>query len=130
MSCVFTPALQPAIPPVNTSYSELPIGKEHLERGSLCQPLVFCHLFSPIVDQGVAQRCGHMPECLREALSDTPRIRPVYPGQDDQAVARSTRVPTAEPLQATLIRSPSQWPGTVQMATSAGRSAIGVILGI
>ena len=38
-------------------------------------------------------------------------------------VVRSTKVQTAEPLQAPLIRSPSQWPGTVQVATSAGRSA-------
>ena len=31
-------------------------------------------------------------------------------------VVRSTRVPTAEPLRAPLIRSPSQWPGTVRVA--------------
>ncbi len=44
-------------------------------------------------------------------------------------VVRSTRVPTAEALRAPLIRLPSQWPGTVRVATSAGRSVIGVILG-
>jgi hypothetical protein len=71
-----------------------------------------------------------MPECLREALSGTPRIRPVHPGQNDQAVIHSTMMLTAEPLQAPLIRSPSQWPSTVWVATSAGRSAIGVMLGI
>ena len=38
-------------------------------------------------------------------------------------VVRSTRLPTAELLRAPLIRSPSQWPGTVRVATSAGRSA-------
>ena len=36
-------------------------------------------------------------------------------------VERSTRVPTAEPLPAPTIRSPSQWPGTARSATSAGR---------
>ena len=38
-------------------------------------------------------------------------------------VIRSTRVPTSEPLRAPLIKSPSQWPGTVRVATSAGHSA-------
>jgi hypothetical protein len=33
-------------------------------------------------------------------------------------------------LRAPLMRSPSQWPGTVRVATSAGRSAMGVIWGI
>ena len=45
-------------------------------------------------------------------------------------VVRSTKVPTADPLRAPLMRSPSQWPGTVRVATSAGRSSIGVMLGI
>ena len=45
-------------------------------------------------------------------------------------VIRSTRVPTSEPLRAPLIKSPSQWPGTVRVATSAGHSAMGVKWGI
>jgi len=49
------------------------------------QALKLGHLFPPIVGQGFAQRSRHMPELLREALSGTPRIRPVHPGQDDQA---------------------------------------------
>ena len=54
------------------------IGKEHPNR----QPLG--HLFPAIVGQGFAQQRGHMPEFLRKALSGTPRIRPVHPGQNDQ----------------------------------------------
>jgi len=40
---------------------------------------------------------------------------------------RSTRVPTAEALRAPLIRSPSQWPGTMRAATSGGRRSIEVM---
>ena len=39
-------------------------------------------------------------------------------------------VPKAETLHAPLIRSPSQWAGTMRVAASAGRSAIDVIRGI
>ena len=35
-------------------------------------------------------------------------------------VVRSTRVPTAEPLRAPLMRSPSQWPGTVRVRHVGG----------
>jgi len=36
----------------------------------------------------------------------------------------------AEPLRAPVMRSPSQWPGTGRVATSAGRATIEVIGGI
>src|SRR5262245_14733959 len=39
-------------------------------------------------------------------------------------VARSTKVPIADAPSLPMIRSPSQWPGTVRSATSAGRSLI------
>ena len=45
-------------------------------------------------------------------------------------VVRSTCVPTAGPLRAPLVRSPSQWPGTVRVGTSAGRAVMGVMLAI
>lgn len=45
-------------------------------------------------------------------------------------VVRSTRLPTAEPFVRPLMRSPSQWPGTVRLATSAGRSTIGALFGM
>ena len=61
------------------------IGKEHPERQPRRQALLLGHFFPPIIDQGFAQRSGHMPELLRDALSGTPRIRPVHPGQADQA---------------------------------------------
>ena len=70
-----------------------------------------------------------MSEFLREARAGTPRIPPLHLGQDDQACGPFHRVPTSEPLRAPLIKSPSQWPGTVRVTTSAGRAAIGVILG-
>jgi hypothetical protein len=65
-----------------------------------------------------------VPGFLREALAGTPCIRPLHPCRRTRRIVRSTRVPTAEPLRAPLIRSPSQWPGTVRVATSAGRSVI------
>ena len=38
-------------------------------------------------------------------------------------VVRATRVPTAAPLRAPLMRSPSPWPGTGRVATAADRPA-------
>ena len=61
------------------------IGKEHPDREPLGQALVLGHLFAPIVRQGFPQQRGHMPEFFGEALAGTRRIRPVHPGQDDQA---------------------------------------------
>ena len=106
------------------------IGKKDLDRKPLGQLLVLGHFFPSIVGQGFAQGRGHMSEFLAEALSGTPRIRPVHSGQNDQTGGPLDQVPTAEPLRAPLSRSPSQWPGTVRVATSAGRAASGVILGI
>ncbi len=100
--------------------------------GSRAAPptLVLGHLFAPIVGQRFPQWGRHVPEFLREALVGTPGIRPAHPGQQTRRVVRSTKVPTADRLRAPLMRSPSQWPGTVRVVTSAGRSAIGVMLGI
>jgi len=61
------------------------IRKEDADGQSLGQTLMLGHLFSTIVGQGFAQRRRDMPELLREALSGTFRIRPLHPGQQDQA---------------------------------------------
>ena len=61
------------------------IGKEDLDREPLGQLLVLGHLFPSIVRQGFPQQGGHMPEFFDEAPSGTHRIRPLHPGQDDQA---------------------------------------------
>ena len=61
------------------------IGKEDLDRESLGQLLVLGHLFPSIVRQGFPQQGGHMPEFFCKALAGTRGIRPVHPGQDDQA---------------------------------------------
>lgn len=100
------------------------IGKEDLDRESLGQACVFGHLVTPIVGQRFPQRGRHRPELSGEPLSGTPRIGPVEPGQMTRCVVRSARLPTAEPFRAPLIKSPSQWPGAVRLATSARRSAI------
>ena len=81
------------------------IGKEHPDRQPLRQALMFGHLFPAVVGQGFAQRSGHVPEFLGEALAGTPCVGPVHPGQEDQAhrpfhIGRSTRMPTADPLRA------------------------------
>ena len=60
------------------------IGKKDLDRKPLGQLLVLGHFFPSIVGQGFAQGRGHMSEFLGEALSGTPRIRPVHSGQNDQ----------------------------------------------
>ena len=61
------------------------IGKEHPDCEPLRQALVLGHLFPAIIGQRFAQQRGHVPEFLGEALSGTRRIRPVHPGQNDQA---------------------------------------------
>jgi hypothetical protein len=71
-----------------------------------------------------------MPKSLRKSLSALLASVPSVLARMTRRVVRSTRVLTADPLRAPLIRSPSQWPSTVRVATSAGRSVIGVMLGI
>ena len=61
------------------------IGNKDLDRKSLGQLRVLGPLFPSVVGQGFPQQGGHMPEFLDEALSGTRGIRPVHPGQDDQA---------------------------------------------
>ena len=61
------------------------IGEEDLDGEPLGQRLVLGHRFPPIIGQGFAQQGGHVPECLGDALSGTRRIRPLHPGQEDQA---------------------------------------------
>ena len=61
------------------------IGKDELDREPLGQLLVLGTLVPPIIRQGFAPQGGHVPECLGEALSGTPRIRPLHLDQEDQA---------------------------------------------
>ena len=96
------------------------IGKEHPDRESFRQALVLGHLFPAIVRQGFPQQGGHMPEFFfvkpsRALVASVPSIL----ARMTRRVVRSTRVPTADPLRAPLMRSPSQWPGTVRATTSA-----------
>ena len=58
------------------------IGKEDPDREPLSQALMLGPLVPPIVGQGFAQRGGYVSEFLREALSGTPRIRPLHLDQD------------------------------------------------
>ena len=81
------------------------------------------HLFAPIIGQGFPQAgtCRSVFVKPSRALrASVPSIR----AKMTRRVVRSTSVPTAEPLPPPLIRSPAQWPGTVQVTTSAGRAAI------
>jgi len=49
-----------------------------------------------------------MPKFLREALVDTPRIRSVHPGQDDQAGRPLHQGANDRPIAGSLDGSPSQ----------------------
>ena len=57
------------------------IGKEDLDREPLGQPLMFRHLFAPIIGQRFPQRGRHVPEVSRESLSGTHCIHPLHAGQ-------------------------------------------------
>jgi len=61
------------------------ISKEDLDRESLGQLRVLRHLLPTVVGQGFPQQGGHLRAFPDEALSGTRGIRPVHPGQDDQA---------------------------------------------
>ena len=61
------------------------IGKEDLDRETLGQLFVLGHLFPSIIGQGFPQQGGHVPQFFREAHTGTRRIRPLHPGQHDQA---------------------------------------------
>lgn len=84
------------------------VGNEDADCEPLGQPLVLGHLLASIVRQGLAQRGRHVPEFLDEALSGPRRIRPLHPGQDDQARRPLHQRPTVDLLRAPLRRSPSQ----------------------
>jgi len=60
------------------------IGKGDLDRETVRQPLMFRHLFAPIVGQPFPQRDGHMSELLGEAPVRTGGIRAVHAGQQHQ----------------------------------------------
>ena len=106
------------------------IGKEDLEREPLRQLLVLGHLFAPsyvsVFRSGAGTCRNFFVKPSRALLASVPPIL----AKITRRVVRFTKVPTADRSRAPLIRSPSQWPGTVRVATSAGRSAMGVIWGI
>ena len=87
------------------------IGKDELDRELLGPRLVLGHLVPSIIRQGFAQQRGHVPEFLREAYSGTPRIRPVHPGQENQACGalhqRPDRRAIASPLD--QVAFPVAW---------------------
>ena len=87
------------------------IGKEDLDREPLGRLLVLGHLFPAIIGQGYPQQGGHEPQFFREAHTGTPCIRPLHPGQDEQACGPFQQGPDGRPIAASLMRSPSQWPG-------------------
>ena len=74
------------------------LGKEDLDREPLSQLLMLGHLFAPIIRQGFPQRSGDMPKFLREALTSTRGIRPLHPGQDDQAGRPLHQGPDRRPI--------------------------------
>jgi len=89
------------------------IGKEDPDRQSLRQALVLGHLFPSIVRQGFPQQRGHVPEFLGEALAGTPRIRPLHPGQDDQARRPLHQGANGRPITGSLdeVTFPVAWHG-------------------
>ncbi len=74
------------------------IGQEDLDGEPLSQALMLGPLVPTIIGQRCAQPRGHVPECLREALAGTPRIRPLHPGQDDQARRPLHQGPDGRPV--------------------------------
>ena len=105
------------------------IGNEHPHRQPLGQACVLGHLVPAIVGQGFAQQRGHRPEVLRKALSGTPRIRPVPPGQNDQTGGSLHQGPddrpSASPLDQVALPVAGHRPGRDFGRTLGDRRHIG-----
>lgn len=69
----------------------------------------------------------HVSELLGEPATGTRGICAVHFGQQDRAGGLFDQNATADPLRA---KSPFQWLDTARVATSGGRSVIGVMLAI
>jgi hypothetical protein len=91
---------------------------------------VLGHLFPSIVRQGFPQQGGHMPEFLREALAALRASIPSIRARRTRRVVRSTRGPDGRPIAGPLDQVAFPVARHVRVATSAGRSAIGVMWGI
>lgn len=92
-------------------------------------PELLSHFFALIMRQHFPQRSGDMPKFLREASSGTPRIGPAHSGQNHRVGYLFSKGSDSRLLRAPLMRSPSQWTGSIRVITSAGQSAVGVMLG-
>ena len=106
------------------------VGKEDLDREALGQLLVFGHLFPSIIGQGFPQQGRHMAKFFGKARSGTRCIGRVHLGQEHQACGPLHQGADRRAIAGSLDEIAFPVPGTVRVTTSAGRSAIGVILGI
>lgn len=107
------------------------IGTEDLDREAVCEPFVVRPLVALIGGECVPQRGRHVPEFLGEAPSRTRRIRVFQPGHDHQTGRSLHQGADGRPVTRTFASV--AFPvgrGTIRVATSAGRSATDIILGI
>ena len=89
------------------------IGKEDLDRKPLakrsCSAISFPRSYVRVFRSSAGTCRSFFVKPSRALRASVPSIR----ARMTRRVVRSTRVPTADPLRAPLMRSPSQWPGTV-----------------
>ena len=106
------------------------IGKEDPDRQPLRQALVLGHLFPSIIGQRITQLRGYVPEFLGEALTGTPRIRSIHPGQNDQARHPFHQGANGRPRAGSLdeVTFPVAWHGAG--GHLGGALGKGVMLGI
>ena len=93
----------------------------HVERA---QHAVRSRGFGPTSRIGPGARAGGRSRSSMASATDSASCRCGRCSRIVNRVARSTRVPIAEPLSLPMIRSPSQCPGTVRPSTSLGRLAM------
>ena len=106
------------------------IGKKDLDGEPFRQARVLSHLFPPIIGQRFTQQSRHMPEFLREARTGTPCLCPLHPRQDDQAGHPLYQGPDGRTIASPRDQVAFPMAGDGTSGHLAGRSAIGVILGI
>ena len=85
---------------------------------------MLAHLLALIVRQGAAELGGQVRTSRAKARRTAVASFAFNGTNSVNRVVRSTSIPSAEALACPTSKSPSQWPGTVRSATSAGRSSI------
>ena len=89
-----------------------------------CEAPMVAHLLPLVIREGPTELGGSVQTARTKACRTAVACLAFSGTSRVNRVVRSTSVPSAEALAWPTSKSPSQWPGTVRAATSAGRSSM------